>query len=159
MAKLDDFYKNATDAEWERMAQKRAEIKEITDKREAEEAAAKFKKEFGFYPDSVRSFELMHFHDLKRIQAAEAEAAELRATVEQLQKQLQTIHTHEQGFPAWHKVNGTSTKATFYTTQEAIAKLNEAVDYVEAEYGCKRAYAIAFVLEEGIKRLGIGTAE
>ena len=40
-----------------------------------------------------------------------------------------------------------------------LAKLNEAVDYVEAEYGCKRAYAIAFVLEEGIKRLGIGTAE
>ena len=130
MAKLDDFYKNATDAEWERMAQKRAEIKDITDKKEAEAAAAAFKKEFGFYPDSVRNFELMHFHDLKRIQAAEAEAAELRAALEQ----MKTAPT-EQGFPAWHKVNGTSTKATFYTTQEAIAKLNEAVDYVEAEYG------------------------
>ena len=154
MAKRDDFYKNATDAEWERMAQKRAEIKDRTDKKEAEAAAAAFKKEFGFYPDSVRNFELMHFHDLKRIQAAEAEAAELRAALEQ----MKTAPT-EHGFPAWHKVNGTSTKATFYTTQEAIAKLNEAVDYVEAEYGCKRAYAIAFVLEEGIKRLGIEKAE
>lgn len=159
MAKLDEFYKNATDAEWEAMAQKRAEIKDITDKREAEEAAAKFKKEFGFYPDSVRNFELMHFHDLKRIQAAEAKSAELQATIEQLQKQLQAPKNQEQDFPAWRKVHGTSTKATFYTTQEAIAKLNAAVDYVEAEYGCKRCYAIAFVLEEGIKRLGIETAE
>ena len=158
MAKLDDFYKNATDAEWEAMAQQRAKIKDITDKKEAEEAAAQFKKEYGFYPDSVRNFELMHFHDLKRIQKAEAENAELRATMEQLQKQIQTA-TPEQGFPAWHKVKGESTKASFYTTKEAIEKLNAAVDYVEAEYGCKRCYAIAFVLEEGIKRLGIESAE
>ena len=154
MAKLDDFYKNATDAEWEAMAQQRAKIKDITDKKEAEEAAVQFKREYGFYPDSVRNFELMHFHDLKRIRAAEAENAELRATLEQLQKQIQTAPP-EQGFPAWHKVKGESTKASFYTTKEAIEKLNAAVDYVEAEYGCKRCYAIAFVLEEGIKRLGI----
>jgi hypothetical protein len=154
MAKLDDFYKNATDAEWEAMAQKRAKIKDITDKKEAEEAAVQFKKEYGFYPDSVRNFELMHFHDLKRIHAAEAENAELRATMEQLQKQIQTVPP-EQGFPAWHRVKGESTKATLYTTKEAIDTLNAAVDYVEAEYGCKRCYAIAFVLEEGIKRLGI----
>ena len=158
MAKLDDFYKNATDAEWEAMAQQRAKIKDITDKKEAEEAAVQFKKEYGFYPDSVRNFELMHFHDLKRIQKAEAENAELRASLEQLQKQIQNAPP-EQGFPAWHKVKGESTKASFYTTKEAIEKLNAAVDYVEAEYGCKRCYAIAFVLEEGIKRLGIDPAE
>lgn len=154
MAKLDDFYRNATDKDWEIVAQKRAEIKDIADKKEAEAAAAAFKKEFGFYPDSVRNFELMHFHDLKRIQEAESEAAELRATLEQLQKQIQTTPP-EQGFPAWHRVKGESTKATLYTTKEAIDTLNAAVDYVEAEYGCKRCYAIAFVLEEGIKRLGI----
>lgn len=154
MAKLDDFYRNATDKDWEIVAQKRTQIKEMTDKTEAEEAAAEFKKEYGFLPDSVRNFELMHFHDLKRIQKAEAEAAELRATLEQLQTQIQTTPP-EQGFPTWHRVKGESTKATLYTTKEAIDTLNAAVDYVEAEYGCKRCYAIAFVLEEGIKRLGI----
>ena len=150
MAKLDEFYRNATDEDWEILAAERAKIKAISDPKEAEAAAAAFKKEYGFSHESVRNYELMHFHDMKRIQAAESENAELRAAL----AQMQTAPT-EQGFPAWHKIQGEATKATLYTTKEAIAKLNAAVDFVEAEYGCKRCYAIAFVLEEGIKRLGI----
>lgn len=155
MAKLDEFYRNATDAEWETIAAKRARIKAMTDPIEAEAAAAAFRSEYGFNHESVRNYELMHFQDLSRIKKAEQEAEELRALNAELTAKLQQLP--ENGFPEWRKVHGVPTKVSLYTTKESIDKLNEVVDRIEEEYGCKRAYAIAFVLEEAAKKFFPGS--
>ena len=51
-------------------------------------------------------------------------------------------------------MRGTPSKVTIYTTKEAFELYNKAVQWVADEYGCKKCYASAFVLEEALKRVG-----
>ncbi len=79
---------------------------------------------------------------LKREKKVDAQNAEMK------------ISNQKQDFPAWRNIKGEITKVSLYTTKESIDKLNEVVDRIEAEYGCKRCYAIAYVLEEAAKLIG-----
>ena len=158
MGKLDDFYKNATDEQWDKIAAEREKIRLISDENERRKAEGDFKNRYGFYPDSVRSFQLMHYVELEKRQKMQKENsadAELQQENARLKAELETLKGANQGLPQWHKITGTPAKGTIYSTKEAIDLYNRAVDWVEAEYCCKRCYASAFVLEEAIKRMGI----
>ena len=76
---------------------------------------------------------------------------ELTKQNKELQKQIDKL----QSFPPIRPMSGKSVKANFYATQEAVELLNKAVDMAVDNFGFKRFLATAFILEEGLKRLGI----
>ena len=61
MNAIENFYKTATNEDWETMAALRKE----TGKDPAK--LADFKKNYGFTPDSIRPYELMHWKTAARI--------------------------------------------------------------------------------------------
>lgn len=149
MSKIEDFYKNASDAQWEALAAERSKV--LT-----EEDVAAFKEAHGFMPESIRPYEIMHFQELKKQQARINEALEsLKLENEKLKSEMVGQKNNDSAFPQWHKVKGESVRLTCYATQTAIDLLQNAVDKTVDEYGFKRYLATAFVLEEAIKRLGI----
>lgn len=148
MSKIEDFYKNASDAQWEAIAAERSKV--LT-----EEDAAAFKEAHGFMPESIRPYEVMHFHELKKQQQRINEALEsLKLENEKLQSELAGQKNIESIFPQWRKVKGKRVRLNCYATQTAIDLLHAAVDKTVDEYGFQRYLAAAFVLEEALKRLG-----
>lgn len=148
MSKIEDFYKNASDAQWEAIAAERSKV--LT-----EEDAAAFKEAHGFMPESIRPYEVMHFHELKKQQQRINEALEaLKHENEKLKSEMAGQKNSESVFPQWRKVKGSSVRMTCYTTQAAIDLFHAAVDKTIDEYGFQKYLAAAFVLEEALKRLG-----
>lgn len=153
MSKIEDFYKTATDAQWEALAAERSKVLSEAD-------AAAFKDTYGFMPESIRPYEIMHFHELKKQEQRIDETLEsLKLENEKLKSKLTERKNNEPGFPQWRKVNGKSVRLTCYATQTAIDLLQNAVDKTIDEYGFQKYLATAFVLEEAIKRLGIEPKE
>lgn len=149
MSKIEDFYKNASDAQWEAIAAERSKV--LT-----EEDVAAFKEAHGFMPESIRPYEVMHFQELKKQQTRINEALEsLKQENEKLKSEIAGQKNNESDFPQWRKVKGKNVRMTCYTTQTAIDLFHAAVDKTVEEFGFQRYLATAFVLEEAIKRLGI----
>ena len=134
--RIEDFCKKLTDAEWEALS---AEMAAIGKDEEAEQA---FTDKYGFKPTSIRGYELQHYIELEK-----------RETMLQEQR-AELLKTSAQGFPPIRAMKGSSVKANFYATQESLDAFNALVDEVVELYGFKRYLAVAFVLEEAVKRIG-----
>ena len=156
MSKIEDFYNNATDKEWDEISAEREKIRLILNKDEQKKAETEFKNNYGFYPESIRCYEVMHYVELKkRCESPNENNKELQEENEKLKAEIERLKANKTTSLQWRKINGTPAKSSIYSTKEAIELYNKAVNWIENEYGCKRCFASAFVLEEGIKRLEI----
>lgn len=134
--RIEEFCKKLTDAEWVDLS---AEMAAIGKDEKAEQA---FIDKYGFKPTSMRGYEIQHYIELEKRE-------------KMLQEQRAALTTNsEQGFPPIRAMKGSSVKANFYATQESLDAFNALVDEVVELYGFKRYLAVAFVLEEAVKRIG-----
>ena len=88
--------------------------------------------------------------DLQDISAAENKKI-LANQIADLEAQIKALTS----FPPIKPMKGKCVKANFYATQEALDLFNKVVDMVVEMYGFKRYFAVSFVLEEAIRRLGV----
>lgn len=146
MTKIERFYQTATDSEWEAMA---------AFHKEAGKDAAKissFKAQYGFTPDSIRPYELMHFQELEKQRQASQDIEKLKEQNEALQRQNEFLRKRWVTLPPCRMMEGERVKATFYATKESLELFDKAADRVSEKYGYKKYLAAAFVLEELLTR-------
>ena len=151
MARIEDFCRDLSDADWESLS---AEMNRIDQNRDAEEAKA-FADKYGFQYKSLRPYEIQHYIEVKkRERIIENETHELRYRVAEQEKELAAaLHsdTAISIIPATRMMEGKSAKATFYATDSSLALFNTIVNKVSEKYGFKKYLAAAFVLEESLK--------
>lgn len=146
MTKIERFYQTATDSEWETMAALR---------KEAGKDAAKissFKVQYGFTPDSIRPYELMHFQELEKQRQAVQDIEKLKEQNGALQRQIEFLRKRWVTLPPCRMMEGERVKATFYATKESLELFDKAADRVSEKYGYKKYLAAAFILEELLSR-------
>lgn len=146
MTKIEKFYQTATDSEWETMA---------TLRKEAGKDAAKissFKAQYGFTPDSIRPYELMHFQELEKQRQASQTIEKLKEQNEALQRRIEFLREQWVTLPPCRMMEGERVKATFYATKDSLELFDRASARVSEKYGYKKYLAAAFILEELLTR-------
>ena len=146
MTKIEKFYQTATDSEWETMAALRKE----TGKDPAK--ISSFKAQYGFTPDSIRPYELMHFHELEKQRQAAQDLEKLKERNAALQCQIESLRKRWVTLPPCRMMEGERIKASFYATKESLERFDRAADRVSEKYGYKKYLAAAFILEELLTR-------
>lgn len=136
--KFEDFWKNATDAEWD----------EIEKDRNTMDATA-FSAKYGAKPESVRIYCLMHFHEKEKY---EARTAELQKEIDALKNKVKATRAKQKDII--HLVPGTAYKARIYATEETFAAFTEMANKVSEQTGMKKYTAVALMLEEATKLFG-----
>lgn len=136
MANIYEFCKQLTDSDWEKLS---ADIAEIGKDEQKDKA---FSEKYGFKSSSIRGYELQHYIELERRNKmlAEQKAELLKGT--------------NQGFPPIRPMKGECVKCNLYATQSSLDAFNKMVDDVVELYGFRRYHAVAFLLEEMMKRIG-----
>lgn len=86
----------------------------------------------------------------EKISRLENENSLLRYYMEDMSNDLRAL----QKFPAIRPMTGEPAKANFYATQSSLALLDKLSEEVANCYGFKKSIAAAFIIEEGIARLG-----
>lgn len=146
MTKIEKFYQTATDSEWEAMAAFR---------KEAGKDAAKissFKAQYGFTPESIRPYELMHFQELEKQRQAAQAIESLKEQNTALQRQIEFLRNKWVTLPPCRMMEGERIKASFYATKDSLERFDRAADRVSEKYGYKKYLAAAFILEELLSR-------
>lgn len=146
MNAIENFYKTATNEDWETMAALRKE----TGKDPAK--LADFKKNYGFTPDSIRPYELMHFHELENRRKDLQSIEQLTQENAELQEQNKALNNLWLNPPPSRMMSGERQKATFYATTESLYLFDSAVERVSEKYGYKKYIAAAFILGELVTR-------
>lgn len=146
MTKIEKFYQTATDSEWETMATLRKEAGKDPAK------ISSFKAQYGFTPDSIRPYELMHFHELEKQRQAAQDMQKLKERNAALQSQIEFLRKQWVTLPSCRMMEGERVKATFYATKESLERFDRAADRVSEKYGYKKYLAAAFILEELLTR-------
>lgn len=142
MTIIENFYKNATDEDWETMAVLRKEAGKDPVK------LADFKKQYGFTPDSIRPYEQMHFHEFENRRKDLQTIEQLAQENAKLKEEAKALHNLWINPPPSRMMSGERQKATFYATTETLEMFDSAVDRVSDMYGYKKYIAAAFILDE-----------
>lgn len=146
MTKIEKFYQTATDSEWEAMAALRKEAGKDPEK------ISSFKAQYGFTPDSIRPYELMHFQELEKRRQAAQDIEKLKEQNEALQRQIEFLRKRWVTLPPCRMMEGERVKASFYATKDSLERFDRAADRVSERYGYKKYLAAAFILEELLTR-------
>ena len=146
MTKIEKFYQTATDSEWDTMAALRKEAGKDPEK------ISSFKAQYGFTPDSIRPYELMHFQELEKQRQAAQDIEKLKEQNEALQRQIEFLRKRWVTLPPCRMMEGERVKASFYATKDSLERFDRAADRVSEKYGYKKYLAAAFILEELLTR-------
>lgn len=146
MTKIEKFYQTATDSEWDTMAALRKEAGKDPAK------ISSFKAQYGFTPESIRPYELMHFQELEKQRQAAQTIEKLKEQNTALQRQIEFLRNKWVTLPPCRMMEGERVKATFYATKDSLERFDRAADRVSEKYGYKKYLAAAFILEELLSR-------
>lgn len=155
MARIEDMVRKFTDEKWEIV------ISEMEAVFRGEKDEQLFVDTYGCKPGSMKAYAVQHNIELeirnKMLMEQRQELlsgktdSEMQKKVDELQGTIDKLLS----FPPIKPMTGKCVKANFYATEEALELFNKVIDMVVEMYGFKRYYAVSFVLEEGIRRLGV----